>query len=293
MTTGDTKRKNQFRLTQFRNALKSLRSYSGEIRSGREAQRLPGIGKGIGTRIDEILQTGTLSDLAKPIILSESDRIMNELCSITGIGESHARSFMTMGIKSIDDLSLSGVHLTHHMKIGLKYAEAFKQRIPYSEITQLRQQIATSLSSFDIVWEVCGSYRRQATTSGDIDILVTGSQCSQCERGVLQKIVDKLHADNILIDDLTTRGESKYMGVCGGGRRIDIRYLPPESYIYGLLYFTGSMETNRIMRSIAISRGLLLNEYGLYRDGVAITGLTSERDVFEYLGMEYLEPSAR
>jgi len=87
---GEEKRNHQFRSTQFKKAISSVRAYR-SIRSGGQARELPGIGKGIGDRIDEILETGTLSELAEASVINETTRIVNELTTVTGIGEANAK----------------------------------------------------------------------------------------------------------------------------------------------------------------------------------------------------------
>ena len=76
-------------------------------------------------------------------------------------------------------------------------------------------------------------------------------------------------------------------------RRIDIRYIPYESYYYALLYFTGSMELNKKMREIAKSKKLKLSEYGLFDENDKKFKAKSERDIFKKLGLEYLHPRLR
>ena len=85
-------------------------------------------------------------------------------------------------------------------------------------------------------------------------------------------------------------------------RRLDLRLVPYESYFTSILYFTGSDEHNKQMRSAAIAQGLKLSEYGVYRvtkatDGndveVALPGLDSEHAVYKALGMAYKAPHER
>ena len=75
-------------------------------------------------------------------------------------------------------------------------------------------------------------------------------------------------------------------------RRIDIRLLPLQSFFTGYLYFTGSYEFNERMRGIAKRQGYKLNEYGLYK-GNKFIQIYSEKDVFDILGMKYLNPEER
>ena len=61
-----------------------------------------------------------------------------------------------------------------------------------------------------------------------------------------------------------------------------------------LLAWTGDAALIRDMRKAAKDKGLLLNEYGLFEKATgAEVPVQTERDVFERLGMPYLEPSER
>ena len=46
-------------------------------------------------------------------------------------------------------------------------------------------------------------------------------------------------------------------------RRIDIMITKPEEYPFAIMYFTGSMEFNTMVRQKCLDRGLSLNEYSL------------------------------
>ncbi len=52
------------------------------------------------------------------------------------------------------------------------------------------------------------------------------------------------------------------------------------------MYFTGSMEYNIKMRNIAIEKGYLLNEYGLFKDKIPMK-INSEKDICNILGVDY------
>ena len=101
-------------------------------------------------------------------------------------------------------------------------------------------------------------------------------------------ITDSLTCDNV---------ETKYMGFCKYKEyvmRIDIRYVPYDSYYTAILYFTGSKEFNKKMRKVAIKNGYMLNEYGLYDEkNNKQFKINSEKDVFDALNMHYLSPNDR
>jgi DNA polymerase/3'-5' exonuclease PolX len=76
-------------------------------------------------------------------------------------------------------------------------------------------------------------------------------------------------------------------------RRLDIRFIPYESYYYAQLYFTGPKDFNRKMRQVALDMGYTLNEYGLYDEKGKSFVVKSEKEIFELLNMEYLSPNLR
>ena len=92
------------------------------------------------------------------------------------------------------------------------------------------------------------------------------------------------------------------MGMCkyknNPVRRIDIRYIPINSVGAAKLYFTGSGDFNKNMRSYANSKGYTINEYGIYKlkadktKGLKIKTRT-EKDIFDVLKIEYVEPENR
>lgn len=313
-TTGPNNKKDQIRIGRFREAIKSLREFEGEIISGSQAKKLSGIGNGIAQRIDEIIQTGTLSELSIKPEVNIKDLIIKDLMSITGIGHSNAVKFADKGVSGIHDLQQKVeqglIKVTHHMQIGLKYHNDFQQKIPFQEISELSQKMKTDiLKEFpNLLIEVCGSHRRQKQFSGDIDVLITDPMIiseldiTNSQISHLKKIVILLKESGFIDSDLTENGCTKYMGVCKHpkyqiGRRIDIRFVPYESFYPALLYFTGSMMTNKLMRTIALSKGYTLNEYGLYHYSNGVKGqkipTLSEKEIFDHLHIKYLSPKDR
>ncbi len=154
--------------------------------------------------------------------------------------------------------------------------------------------------------ELCGSYRREKPFSNDIDVLISKKDTtSNNKQNHLERFVNKLKNPMsrskdkpLLIDSMTDKKiKTKYMGFAklldNPPRRIDIRFISYDSYPSALLYFTGSGDLNKKMRNIAKEKGYKLSEYGLFdKDGKPFK-VTSERDIFHKLGMEYLPPSLR
>jgi DNA polymerase/3'-5' exonuclease PolX len=219
-------------------------------------------------------------------------------------------------IKTAEEMNLYIKDMTHHQLVGLKYFHDIDERIPRSEMKKIETKLKKHIKKIDedLVVTICGSYRRGRQTSGDIDILITHPDLETQEdidedgEDYLIDIIKKLTKSGLLVDHLTTLGTTKYMGVSRlskkhKGRRIDIRFVARNDYAPALLYFTGSKTFNQKMRAEALKKGYTINEYGIYKlkkkNGNFIhkkgekVDVKSEKDIFDLVGMEYLEPEER
>lgn len=317
----EDRKKHGFRLTSIKKAVEVFEDYPGKIMSGNQAKQVNGIGVKIAARIDEILKTGTLAELTEKKFATDYTEKVKQLCGVTGIGEVRARELINKyDLQGVDDLitrwkngeiKVAKNELTHHMEVGLRWYHDIKQKIPRTEMDIYSQFLNERAKLIDknLIVQVCGSYRRGKQFSGDIDVLithpslVTAADVEACPIKYLLMLVDGLTHAGILVDSLTDKGETKYMGVAkldgnSVGRRIDIRFVAYESWAAGIYYFTGSGHFNKLFRGIALQRGYTVNEYGIYRlnsDGKkgAVVPSFSEAQIFAIVGVDYLTPEER
>ncbi len=295
----------KFKCKALNTSIPAIKAYNTEIKCGAQAMNdIKGVGKGIAERIDEILKNGVLAELQNK---NEKFESMDILKSITGVGDVRAEKWYNMGIKSIEELKVAiaekKVTSTHHIDLGLKYYEDLKERIPRSEMDELKKSIETHIKAIDkeLIFEICGSYRRGLASSGDIDILVSHPKymTNISEQKILSKIVKYMETTGFLVDYLTKDGEKKYMGFCKVGpknkaRRIDIRVIDYISYYAGVIYFTGSQHFNIEVRNKALEKNMSLSEYGLVKvDTKEQIFLKSEAHLFEILEIPYKKPEER
>ena len=121
-------------------------------------------------------------------------------------------------------------------------------------------------------------------TVGDIDILVTTPKPLE--------VMDYFTKMDV-VEDVVVSGPSKStVRLKENGIDVDIRAFDDESFGSALMYFTGSKETNVELRRIAISKGLKLSEYGVFKGEELLAGRT-EHYVFRSLEMSYIEPELR
>lgn len=200
--------------------------------------------------------------------------------------------------------------LNHHQLIGIKYFYDILQRIPRKEIEFTEKFLKRVIERInkELILTVCGSFRRGKSTSGDIDSLITHPKIKTEQDfkastlNILGTFVKQLESIGYLTDHLTDFGGTKYMGIglyakkFKTARRIDIRFVPYNSYGAAVLYFTGSKDFNTNMRKHAIKKGYTLNEYGLYKKEGGkkiLVECTKEEDIFTKLDYPYVKPTDR
>nr|QBK94046.1 MAG: DNA polymerase family X [Pithovirus LCPAC406] len=238
--------------------------------TSREAIKLKGIGKSISKKIKEFNETGT--------IVIDVDKVLKLFTSIHAVGPKKAKQWIDQGYKTLGDLK--EVEMTHAQKLGYMYVDDLNEKIPRDEIRIIEEYIKNRIPEA----VVCGSYRRGAQMSGDIDVLVKGGNIELAIKAI----------EGILIGTLSL-GKNKYMGLCRileKVRRIDILIIKDDSWYYSLLYFTGSKKMNITMRTKAKSIGYVLNEFKLSKGDESIQA-SSEEEIFEALDMKYLSPEER
>ena len=309
-STDKRTRSDTFRLAAVEKVIEILKKYDKEIKSVDQLQNIKGIGPGSLDRIDEILRTGKLKEIKITKNIDKYLSYIENLEQIHGIGKRTAYNlFKNHNIKSVEDLQKAfkegKIDLPEVVIKYLSYFGKIKDTIPREDIDRIKGTlIKTSLEVNEkLICVICGSYRRQKPTSNDIDVLifhtgmVTKEDIENSRVNYLKAFVSKLKDKGIIVDSLTSDDvHSKYMGIAtvyGVLRRIDIRYLPYGSYFAAILYFTGGKEFNRTMRSIALSMDYTLNEYGLFNEKGKMIHVSSEKEIFDILGMEYVPPEKR
>ena len=306
---------NQFRLKHIKNSLSMIKKYNKELNNDtiNEFSKFPGIGKGTVDRIKEIITNGFLKELVDfTDTLDEKEQSILELESIVGVGRITANEYYNMGIKNIKQLKKAiknnEIKVNDKIMLGLKYYKKFLDNIPRNEIDEINLLISNYINDINdnLIYEICGSYRREKTTSGDIDVLISKPNDTSININYLEIIIKKFKEPNrlnnnqpLLVDDITDKNyETKYMGFAkykdNPYRRIDIRFVEWKYYYSALVYFTGSAELNKNMRKIAKKMGYKLSEYGLTNlkthENIPIK---SESDIFKILQIPYLHPRDR
>jgi DNA polymerase/3'-5' exonuclease PolX len=265
--------------------------------------KIPGIGQGILSKIVEFIKTGKIKELDK-LRTDKRVKAYNIFSNIIGVGPATIEDWLSMKVYNLTDLrkaiSSGKISLNHMQKLGLKYYSDLTERIPRAEVTSIGESVRRILDSIKpgIKFEISGSYRRGAATSGDIDIILTHDKYDNTLLTAFRNGV--AHNEDYI--DTTSSGEQRLTflwrsRVSGKIRQVDLVWIPPHQFAPSILYFTGSWEFNEKMRGIAKAKGYRLNQMGLFKikpDGtLELIHAKTEKDIFDILGMKYLRPEER
>ena len=309
LATSYANTKDQWRALGYKKAIASIKNHHKKLETWEECNSLPFVGERLAKKIWEIVQTGHLQRLDH---VDPKQEAINLFVGVWGAGPTKAESWISQGLRTLEDLKNHG-KLTRQQEIGLKYYDEFLERMPREEAGKIEEVVKKAALSINPGLQAfaCGSYRRGKPTCGDVDVIVSHPD-GKSHEGVMTKLLESLRISGFLTDDLTLAesGEHrKYLGVCKlpgentKHRRLDIIVVPYNEWACSLMYFTGSDYFNRSMRLLAKKNGMSLSEHSL-NTGVIRKGsekifdgtplpVFSEKDVFDYLGLEYREPHER
>ncbi len=263
-----------------------------------EHLKLPGIGKSIGTAIEQLVTTGKTDQL--DALHQRFPPSLLEVLGVSGIGtKTTAMLFAEYGIASLADLeaAIATGRLAGVPRLGSKTIENWRRGILAYRGRQRRTPLPIALTiaheTMDYVREgpalerllYAGSLRRCEVTVGDIDLVCT----SQHAADVIAHFTAWKRAEAVLAE-----GPTKASIWLPGGLQIDLRVLPDHLYGNLLQHFTGSREHNIKLREYAVRSNLRVSENGILNleTGDVIT-CTEEAGVYAALGMQYIPPELR
>ena len=257
---------------------------------------LPSVGKAIASKIEEYLKRGKMHHLEE--LKAKVPIDIDELYGIEGIGPKTIRMFYDkLHIKNLADLEKAAAEgklktlpgFTEKKELDIfKQIEFFKRgkgRLIIGEVYPLVKQIEERLQHIAGVKNAAaaGSIRRMKETIGDIDYLVAASDS--------ERVID-FFVKMPEVQEVLGRGQAKAFVKLASGIDADLLVVPEESWGSALQYFTGSKEHSVQLRKIAISKGLRLNEWGIFKGDKRIAG-TTEEEVYKILGLQWIPPEVR
>ncbi len=257
---------------------------------------IPGVGEGIALKIEEYLKTGKIRYYGK--LKRKSPVDLEKLTAIEGMGPKRIKVlYKELGVRNVKDLEKAakahkiaplfgfGEKMEKNILEGIEFFKKSSGRFLLGEILPATKEICEKLKNLKEVEKITmvGSLRRMKETIGDVDFLVVSKNP--------KKVMDFFVSFSGVVK-VWGKGSTKSSVRMEEGFDVDIRVVKEKNYGAALQYFTGSKEHNIATRKIAISKGLKLNEYGLFKGSKMIAGKTEE-EVYRKLGMEWIPPEIR
>jgi DNA polymerase (family 10) len=257
---------------------------------------LPGIGKNIAKKLEELINTGKLQYYEE--LKRQTPVDVENLVAIEGVGPKTVKAlYEKLRITNVEELEKAATE--HRIRnvpgFGEKTEQQILKGIEFFKKSKGRFILGFTLPTLDDICErlrkhesmkkveMAGSIRRMKETIGDADFLAISDEPSKVmEYFVSMPEVVYVHA----------KGDTKSMVRLDSGIDCDLRIVPEESFGAALQYFTGNKQHNIELRTIALHKGWKLNEYGLF-EGDSQIGGKSEEQIYEKLGMKWIPPELR
>ena len=269
------------------------------IGDGDDLTDIPGIGKAISSKINELVTTGEMGFLDR--LKAEFPPGILDLVEIPGLGpKTVVRVWKELDVTSVEALSAAiedgrvaslprmGAKSAENILRSIQFARSKSDRTPIARATEIAARAKAYLEArcpgiSRLV--VCGSLRRFEETVGDLDLV--------CVADDPQAALDAL-ATMESVEEVLVHGDRKVSVVLNSGIQVDLR-VAESSYVGAMLqYFTGNLHHNVALREAATGLGLSLNEYGLkHIDTGEVEVFRTEEDLYARLGLQFIPPELR
>lgn len=290
-----------FRIRAYENGGRALELLDEDLYILVQEKRLDhikGIGKTLAQNIEELVTTG--SSAYHEELKKEFPETLFDLFKVPGLGPKRVQTlYEKLGISSLGELEYAcrenrllklpgfGEKTQQNILRGIDHLKHYQSNFLYSEAQPIAEAIVKEMLEQPGVIEAhaAGSLRRCKEIVGDIDILAS----SLWSVSLMDWFTSMDYVDTII-----GKGETKSSVKLINGMNADLRVVSPEQYPYALHHFTGSKEHNTAMRHIARSRGIKMNEYGLFQgEDEILIPCKNEKEIFEFFGMDYIPPELR
>lgn len=296
---------NRFRVNAYRRAAEILEALPQNAATMDKTALLaiPGIGEGIASQIRAFAEHGTSDEYEA--LRKKIPRRLLDILAIEGMGpKTTALVWKQFGVQSLlhferllttgklERVSGFGVKKVDNLKQALARYKQYSGRQPLGRVLPVAEEIVETLRASTLCDEVAiaGSLRRMKESIGDIDILATSKE---------PKKVMELFTALPQVATILQHGKTKTRVMLTSNIECDLRVVAPEEFGAALYYFTGSKEHNVRIRTMAVKKGFLVNEYGVFSSKYKavsrkqrIAGKTEE-EVLEAIGLPWIPPELR
>ncbi len=285
-----------FKIRAYRNASKVLAGLDEpleEIRQRGGLAKIPGIGKNIAAKIDELLSTGRLKKMEE--LLKEIPPGLLEIMSLPGIGPKRAGLLLSgLGITSLEELSRAakqgrvrglpgmGGKVEKDIIRYIEMREDRGERILLAMARDLADEFASFLKKLPGVArvEAGGSVRRWRETAGDIDLVVAAGDPRQ---------VIEAAAGCPMVTGVLEKNEHRARLQARWGIVVDLQVVPEKQFALALFLNTGSHAHLQRLEPLLAGTGVNFDPSSLLEN----EAFSDEREIYTRLGLPFIPPELR
>ena len=271
-----------------------------ELALAGRATELPGIGDTLQAKIVALVETGEIPSATK--LKAKYPASLIEVTRIPGLGAKTVRKlYDELGVSSLEELreAAEGERIRGLKGLGPKAEENVlgalarlgdegpAERVLLSDVLPVAEELAGALREHPAAdrVEVAGSARRRAETCKDIDLIATASD---------PKALAVALTEHELAAQSGSAGPAGTRITTYNGISVDLRIVEPDAYGNLLQHFTGSAAHNIDLRERAVKQGLSVSEHGILEsESGEVARYATEAEVYERLGLSYVEPELR
>ena len=289
-----------YKTLAYRKAAESLENLTQpavELWQAGKLTEIPGVGKAIAEKMDELFRTGQLNFLEK--LKEEIPPSLVEILQVPEVGPKKAAVFWKQaGVTNLAELeaaarggklrNLPGMGEKSEAKIiaGIEALGRRSTRIPLGKAWPFAQEMLRYLKEAPgVVYTAAGgSLRRMRNTVGDLDLVAAAAD----SKAVMQAFVTHPQVARVV-----SQGETKASVEYDNKLRAQLWVHPPERAGTALVYATGSKEHNVRLRELAIKKSLSLSDQAFLKDDGNEILCATEEEVYATLGMPWISPELR
>ncbi|XP_037544145.1 DNA nucleotidylexotransferase [Nematolebias whitei] len=317
----------------FRRAASVLKSLPGAVQDLRTTQDLPCLGDHTKAVMEEILGCGRSFQVEKILSDERyrTLKLFTSVFGVgPKTAEKWYRGGLR---SFSDVLAEPGIHLNRMQQSGFLHHGDISRAVSKAEaraVGTIIDEVIHGISP-DVTLTLTGGFRRGKEFGHDVDFMVTTAELGR-EESLLPEVIDRLKKQGVLLFcdyqastfDLSKLPSRRFEAmdhfakcflilrlegsrVDGGlhsaegdsrtwrAVRVDLVSPPMDRYAFTLLGWSGSRQFERDLRRFArLERRMLLDNHALFdKTKKEFLTATTEKDIFDHLGLEYIEPWQR
>jgi DNA polymerase (family 10) len=293
---------NPFKVRAYRRAVEAIEGLAvplAEIETRGELAHIAGFGEAIVGKTRDFLKTGT-TKLYEQIKDAVPTGVL-QMAAIPGIGPKTAKALWdALGVTTVEDLEAAakagrvqqvpgfGAAKEKNIAEAIERGRRLTERLPLYVARPYAERLAAELAQRPEVVraDVAGSARRGRDTVGDLDLVVATTDPMATSEAV---------GDLSGVTEVVESGPSKVAAMTDLGLHLDVRLGKPDDYGALLHHFSSGRQHNIELRDLAESKGLKINEYGVFdaKTGAEKFRGEDEAQVYAALGLPFIEPELR